>query len=99
MKAKVFVWALMVFALLLAAPVGAWADRLDMSKYTCGDMLEEAPDDIVLLVFWVDGYYSGKTDDVVVDSDALVALIEKLADYCSTNKKVKLFDAIKKIAK
>lgn len=94
MRTKYFVFVFAMFALLLAAPISAHADRLDMGTFTCSAMLAEHTDEIVTIVFWIDGLLSAASGDLVIDANALGSLAERLIEYCAEHQNMTVIDAL-----
>lgn len=94
-----------LLALLLALPITAAAaekkikkdEKLDMATYTCADLLAEDEDEVGMILLWVDGYLSGKTDDTVINTTFLGELAEKVGEQCGKDEKAKLMNVIKEL--
>ena len=62
-----------VAALGLASIVAGFAlsahagETTDMAQFTCGDYLDLAPEDQATVIYWLDGYLSHKTSNLVID--------------------------------
>lgn len=59
--------------------------QVDMAKYTCGDLLSEKQDDAGIILIWLDGYLSGKTDDTTIDMKFLGEMAEAVGSACRDN--------------
>jgi acid stress chaperone HdeB len=70
-------------ATLLAAPAGAQV--VDLSVIKCKDFLVSGKETIGYLMMWLDGYFTGEDDPIVVDFDKMKQKGEKLGEYCTKN--------------
>lgn len=101
MKTAAFCAALLGLSMLVLPGVQAAektvkkSEKLDMSTYTCADLLAEDQDDAGTILLWIDGYLSGKTDDTVINMDFLGELAESVGEKCGVNGKAKLLDVVK----
>lgn len=76
------VWALAVAAALLSSVPAANAQRLDLSKTTCKELIESGKDGLVIIWSWLYGYYSDQDADPVIDFDELTRKGQRLVDVC-----------------
>jgi acid stress chaperone HdeB len=95
---------ILTLALVMVMPVCADAkkqvkEQVDMSKYTCGDLLSEDGDDIGTVLIWIDGYLSGKTGDTTIDLDFISKLAEGVGEACGSNKNAKVLNVVEKLVK
>ncbi|MGK0290538.1 MAG: hypothetical protein ACI86H_001997 [bacterium] len=62
---------------------------IDLGKMNCqtfGSLMNSLPaDQRKLIVVWLEGYLSGKTNDTVIDIDLLMKSIAKFEKYCKNN--------------
>lgn len=77
--------ALAAAVALLAAVPAAQAQKLDMSKLSCKDMLEGGKDGIIIVWSWLYGYYSADDAEPVLDFKVLTEKGTKLAEVCKEN--------------
>lgn len=68
-------------ALLACAPV-AHAQKLDLSKTTCKELLESGKDGLIIIWSWLYGYYADQDADPVIDFDKLTKQGQRLAEVC-----------------
>jgi len=66
---------------------------LDLSLLTCREFLATDKDEIRIILAWLDGYYKDDQDPPILDTDALVANLKKLNEYCAANPTVGLITA------
>lgn len=70
---------------LSVAPLAAKAEKVDMGSVTCKQLLEMDEAEITFMVFWYDGYFSAKTGNNTMDTDALEQALEALGEHCGKN--------------
>jgi len=83
----------------LAAALVAAADAraqvtIDISKVTCEQFLGYKvinPHDIAM---WLSGYYNGRRNNTIIDTETLAAQTRDLQDYCLRNARVPVMQAI-----
>lgn len=97
---KMLVPALLLVAILFVSPVYAGkSSGIDMNYYTCNDLMQEDPDDIGLVLMWVDGYISCKTGDLTMDEDWIMEMAETISDACADDPKAYLIDIVERMAR
>lgn len=84
-KLLLMILAAMWLVFPLAKPAQA-DDKLDMGKVTCAEFLELDPEEIAYLYFWLDGYLSAKSGDLVLDPSTAESDVEELMKACRANK-------------
>jgi acid stress chaperone HdeB len=86
----------LIFVLNTAAP--AWAQvTIDVSKITCDQFTlykVTSPDNIAI---WLSGYYSGKRNSTIVDTQGLAANAKKVTDYCIRNPQIPVMQAVETV--
>ncbi len=65
----------------------------DMKDVTCSDFISD-PSNIPYIVFWVDGYLSGLSDNTTLDDEWIGELSGQLASYCKDNRNRSVIDAV-----
>lgn len=77
---------LIVLSLLLFVSVAqpAKAQDIDMSTYTCKDLIEDQGA-IPFMIFWIDGYMSAMSESYVIGVDWMESLTEQIVTYCHRN--------------
>ena len=90
---KLTIGVLLIFGFTLAAH----AVILDLSMLTCREFLATDKDEIRIILAWLDGYYKDEQDPAILDTDALVANLKKLNEYCAANPTVGLITATDKL--
>jgi hypothetical protein len=78
---------LLLAALLLAAPLAgsARAEKIDFGKITCEEYMKTDGGDQAYFYFWLDGYVSAKTNDTVLDTEAVGKDVQALTEMCQAN--------------
>jgi acid stress chaperone HdeB len=85
-----------VFSLLGVLVVsGALAQvTIDVSKITCDQYLQQKVATPKLLAAWLSGFYSGKRNSTLVDTQKLEANADSVSAYCESNRNVMLMKAV-----
>jgi hypothetical protein len=89
--------ALATAVALLAVISSAQAQKLDMSKFSCKDMLESGKDGLIIVWSWLYGYYSADDADPVLDFKVLTDKGTKLAEACKAEPAKDVISAAKPI--
>jgi acid stress chaperone HdeB len=94
----------LVVAALFIFPTGAQAKKsintkIDMAKYTCGELLAESEDETGTVLIWIDGYLSGKTGDTTIDLKFLEELGTAVGQACKDSPNSKLLNVVEKLTK
>lgn len=74
--------------------------KIDMAAYTCEEMLKDLKEDeenAGVLIIWIDGYLSGKTDDTVIDMGFLENLGKGIGTECSKTPQAKVLEVVKRV--
>ena len=79
-------------AVLLVAAFSVQAQSFDIKALTCGDLLSMAEEEMGLIIFWVDGYLSGVTNDTRFDEELLSIFAEKMGEACVKSPDAKVLD-------
>ncbi len=90
-----------IVALFLATftVMPAVADDVDFSKISCNDFVSGSKDDAVLLLVWIEGYFTKKSDPPIMYGDKAKAHAESIRDYCANQPDASLLDAAKAVIK
>jgi acid stress chaperone HdeB len=70
---------------------------LDLSTMTCKQFVEGDPDEIKMVLTWMDGWYKGDSDEAVIDTDVFVANAKKFGAFCGANPTISIVNAAEKI--
>jgi acid stress chaperone HdeB len=94
---------LLVAAVLLASAAVQAQDnppmRVDMRAYTCGEFLKEQQYGMVLALFWLDGYASGKSGNTLLDSQLFDRYGEIMIRQCTKTPQAKVLDVFNTYAR
>ena len=93
---KGFLLSALALAMLGGAPVVAQAAQQDVAKISCKDFLNDK-DHISLMVMWIDGYMSGKSDNTTISDEWMEKLGTHLGTYCAKNPSKTIMDAIQAV--
>ena len=91
------VHALAIAAALLVCAPSANAQRIDLSKTSCKELIESAKDGLVIVWAWLYGYYSDQDADPVIDFDKLTKQGQRLVEYCKDNPRTDVITAAEPI--
>ena len=87
-----------VLATLTIAFAGqTMAAEVDMSKMTCKEAKAMSKAKTAAVAIWISGVAAGKSNNMMVDTDKMVANAEKMKDYCNKNPDSTLVDAVSKM--
>lgn len=82
--------------LFVSSPSGAQV-TLDVSKVTCGQFVTYKVTNPKYLAVWLSGYDHGRRGDTVIDTQRLLANVDKLEAYCLKNPDVLMMQAAETI--
>ncbi len=85
--------AILSVLLCLGFLSAAKAEIIDLSTRTCRQFQTSDPDEIKIILAWLDAYYKDEDDPPVIDTDKLIANAKKLGEYCSANPTIGLITA------
>ena len=80
---------------LSSAP--AHAVVLDLSTMTCKQFVEGEPDEIKMVLTWMDGWYKGDSDEAIIDTEVFVANAKKFGTFCRANPNISIVNAAENI--
>ena len=96
MKALMFVAATVWLAFLAVTNAQAQVS-IDVAKITCIQFAAYRITDPRNIAIWLSGYYSGKRDNTVIDTQVFNENYAKLRDFCITNPQVTVIQAVEKL--
>ncbi len=70
---------------------------IDVAKISCEQFRSYAITDPNNIALWVSGYYNGKRGNTVVNVQVFKENLEKVKDFCVTNPKVTVMQAVEEI--
>ena len=91
------VHVLAVVTALLAGAPAAHAQKIDLSRTSCKEMLESGKEGLIIIWSWLYGYYSDQDADPVIDFDKLTSQGQRLAAYCKDNPNTDVITAAERI--
>ena len=80
-------------SLVLAVNTATQAEVIDMSKFTCDQLLSGTPDGIEAAI-WTSGYYNGLHKNTKLDLNAMKHNAEVVMAACKDNPKKTVMQAI-----
>jgi acid stress chaperone HdeB len=83
-------------AATLSAPC-AFAQKIDLSTWTCSKFQSSDKDTIGIVLAWLDGYYQDENAPPVIDTEKFVANAKKIGEYCSAHPTEGLITATDKL--
>ena len=87
-----------LFAAALVMPsVPAHAVVIDLSTMSCKQFIESSPDEIKMVLTWMDGWYKGDSDEAIIDTEVFVANAKKFGTFCAANPAISIVNAAEKI--
>lgn len=89
--------AVLLAGFCLVAGSSIRAEKIDFSTTTCRQFLQSKPDEIGVILAWLDGYYHEENDPPVFDTDKFEANAKKLAAFCASNPTLGLITATDKL--
>jgi acid stress chaperone HdeB len=90
--------AWLVLSLSAVAVVPAHAQvTVDVSKITCEQYILYTVADPHDIAMWLSGYYNGKRNNTVLDTQQFREHGKKVMDYCELNLKSTVMDAVEKV--
>lgn len=97
-KSIVAAGSISVIAMVSSLP--ALAQALDMSEVTCAEITDIAETDVdtfVPIMFWMDGYLSGVSEDYTFDPDFLEALTTSVLEACAAAPDDLILDVVEEV--
>ena len=80
-------------AMIVASATANAQVTVDVAKITCDQFSGFKVTDPLNIAIWLSGYYSGKRNNTVIDTQALKEDYAKLRSYCIVNEKVTVLQA------
>jgi hypothetical protein len=72
---------------------------LDVAKITCDQFTGYKITEPEKIAIWLSGFYHGKRDNTVLDTQGLDVNAKKLHDYCIRNPKIPVMNAVETVLK
>ena len=96
MKTKLTIILSLLFTTSLTAASQAQV-TIDVSKITCEQFRSYAITDPNNIALWLSGYYNGKRGNTIISVQSLKENLEKVKDYCITNRTVTVMQAVEEV--
>ena len=77
-----------------AVPVARAQVTLDVAKISCEQFTGYKITNPQNIAVWLSGYYNGKRDNTIVETQSLIADAKKLRDYCIRNPQTPVMRAV-----
>ena len=95
---------LVLIALILMVTLGPMSKvraqvTIDVAKITCDQYTSFKITDPQNIAIWLSGFYNGKRDTTVVDTQSLKEDAKKVWDYCIRNPKIPVMSAVETVLK
>ena len=89
--------ALAITITLLVGGPAAHAQKIDLSRTTCKELLESGKEGLIIIWSWLYGYYADQDADPVIDFVKLTAQGQRLAGYCKDHPNTDVISAAEPI--
>jgi hypothetical protein len=96
MKTSMFVPLTVLLALLAVTNAQAQVS-IDVAKITCDQFAGYRITDPRNIAIWLSGYYNGKRDNTVIDTQVFNENYAKLRDLCVTNPRLTVIQAVERL--
>jgi acid stress chaperone HdeB len=70
---------------------------VDVAKITCDQFTLYKITDPQNIAIWISGYYHGKRNSTVIDTQELAAQLRKIKDYCNTKPNDTVLHAVEAV--
>src|SRR5215472_12043975 len=95
--AKLVLIASISMVLLGPVPKAQAQVTIDVAKITCDQYTSFKITDPENIAIWLSGFYNGKRDKTVVDTQGLKDDAKKVWDYCIRNPKIMVMNAVETV--
>ena len=82
----------LVLAIFWASSVHAQI-TIDVSKISCGQFLQNKVASNRTVAIWLSGFYAGKRNDLLVDTQGVERNVGRVTRYCDSNRNASLMQA------
>ena len=90
------VWLMLPLVAFAILPAGAQV-TIDVSKITCEQYVLFTVADPRDIAMWLSGYYNGKRNNTVLDTQEFRERARKVMEYCQLNPKATVMEAVEKV--
>jgi acid stress chaperone HdeB len=84
---------------IMTHAVPALAAEMDMSRMTCKDVAAMEPGQMTAMAAWMSGFAHGRADNMVVDTDKMVANAQMVKDLCGKTPDATLRSVMEQMSK
>lgn len=84
----------MLITLFISIGTPAIAKDQDMGKFTCKELLA-SKDDIPFIMFWVDGYMSSQSENLLLSAEWMQTLTEHYISHCKAYPNDTILDTMR----
>lgn len=82
---------------LCAASISADAEEVDMAAIDCQGLLSMSAEEVVVTGAWMSGYFNGRADNTVLDTEMMPAYGAALGEYCEEHPDALLMKAVEEL--
>lgn len=86
--------AALIAATLCIPAVASADDETDMAKITCKEFLSAGESEMGLMLTWIDGHMSARSDNTMMSKAWMEKLGAHMASFCSSNPGKTIMDAM-----
>ena len=90
---------LIVTGLIIALEPVRGQVTIDVAKISCDQYTSFKVTDPENIAIWLSGFYNGKRDNTVIDTQDLKVNAKKVWDYCILNPKIPVMNAVETVLK
>jgi acid stress chaperone HdeB len=84
---------ILALATVLSGTAASGAEKVDLSLVTCKQFFDYDKENMMVVMMWLDGYYSEEDAPPVVDFEKMGQNMKKMAEYCTKNQSKSLITA------
>src|SRR5262245_33984384 len=90
-------WLVATFMIVLSTSAAQAQVSIDVAKISCDQFTGYRITDPKNIAIWLSGFYSGKRDNMVIDTQVFNENYVKLRDFCITNPSVSVVQAVQRL--
>jgi len=90
------IWLMLLLVAFAVLPARAQV-TIDVSKITCQQYVLFTVADPRDIAMWLSGYYNGKRNNTVLDTQEFRQRAQKVMEYCQLNPKATVMEAVEKM--
>jgi acid stress chaperone HdeB len=81
----------------LGTPAAQAQVLLDVSKITCEQLITWSVTDPRNIAMWIGGFYNGRRNNTVIDTQSFKDNVDKVTDYCRGHRAVTVMQAVETV--